>query len=122
MSEQKKTSETKETIIEKTYKLLVYSLPVLSKFPRSQKFLLADRIELIFIELLELYIEAYYGSGDIKIQNLTKANRKLETARLLTRLSYEMKYIGLKQYEQIVKHLFEIGTANGAWLKTLKIK
>lgn len=39
------------------------ALPLLNKFPRSQKFLLADKIEHLFIELLELFTEAYYGQN-----------------------------------------------------------
>ena len=33
------------TVIPKTYDLLVWLLPVLAKFPRSQKFLLGDRLQ-----------------------------------------------------------------------------
>ena len=99
--------------------LLKYTIPLFDKFPRGQKFLLADRMELILIELLGIYTEAYYGSKEVKVTMLNNANRKLHVLRLLIRLSFEMHYISGKQYEFVSKHIFEIGNNTGAWLKSL---
>ncbi len=64
---------SKETIIQKVYELLKFTIPVLNKYPRNQKFTLADRIQNQLSDLLELYIEAYYISGREKKRLLFKA-------------------------------------------------
>ena len=51
----------KENVIQKMYDLLLDVIPQLEKFPRSQKFLLGDRLESKLLELLEMCIEAYYS-------------------------------------------------------------
>lgn len=43
----------KETVLTKTYDLLLYLIPVLTKFPRNHKFLLGDRIENTVLDVLE---------------------------------------------------------------------
>ncbi len=51
----------KENVITHTYDLLKYIIPQLEKFPRSQKFVLADKIQLLLMDILGKLIEAYYG-------------------------------------------------------------
>ena len=46
--------------ITKLYDYLLWLIPKLERFPRSQKFLLADRIEILMLDILELLIEAAY--------------------------------------------------------------
>ncbi|MEA3427925.1 MAG: hypothetical protein U9Q84_01625 [Thermodesulfobacteriota bacterium] len=43
-----------------TYDLLKWSIPTLEKFPKSQRFLLGDRIENHILDVLELLICANY--------------------------------------------------------------
>ena len=57
----------KETIITKTYDLLKYSIPILSKFPRDQKFLLGDQFQKLLTEILDAVIEAYYSKNKLPI-------------------------------------------------------
>ena len=47
--------------ITKLYDFLLWIIPKLEKFPRSQKFLIADRIETVLFEVLDLLIEAVYS-------------------------------------------------------------
>jgi hypothetical protein len=46
--------------IEAHYQFLAWLLPTIEKFPRSQKFTLGDRIEIIALDVLEALIEATY--------------------------------------------------------------
>ena len=43
--------------ITKLYDFLLWIIPKLEKFPRSQKFLIADRIETVLLDVLDLLIE-----------------------------------------------------------------
>ena len=47
--------------ITRLYDFILWMIPKLEKFPRSQKFLLGDRIETLMLEILELLIEAAYS-------------------------------------------------------------
>lgn len=110
----------KENIIIKTYDLLLYIIPQLEKFPRSQKFLIADRIEVQIFDILEDFIEAFYTEKKNKRDILKKTNVKLEKLRYTIRLSYDLKYISIKKYEQITIKINEIGSNLGGWLKSFK--
>jgi len=43
----------------KIYDLLLWIIPILEKFPRSQKFLLADRIETGFLDIQDLIVNPF---------------------------------------------------------------
>ena len=78
---------SKENIITHTYDLLLYIIPQLSKYPRSQKFLLADKIQLKLMDVLETFIQAYYASYPREKRYLLKiANIHLEQLRYWIRL------------------------------------
>jgi hypothetical protein len=44
-----------------TYDLIKWTIPVLQKFPRDQRFLLGDRIERQTLDILELLISVNYS-------------------------------------------------------------
>lgn len=110
---------SKETIIQKVYDLLKFAIPVLNKYPRNQKFTLADRIQNQFSDLLELYIDAYYASSSKKKPLLQQANIQLEKLRHYLRLSYELRLISSNKYQEFATRLNEIGKMTGGWLKSL---
>ena len=68
----------------KLYDLILWIVPVLEKFPRNQKFLIADRIETMLLDIMELIIQAVYTKD--KVRPLSEANLKIETLRHLVRL------------------------------------
>jgi len=68
-----------ESILTLTYDFMKYLIPVLSKYPRDQKFTLGERIQNLAHEILDDFITAYYSKrGEEKINQLNKANIKLE--------------------------------------------
>ncbi|UCE05288.1 MAG: diversity-generating retroelement protein Avd [bacterium] len=105
----------KETIITKTYDLLKYSIPILSRFPRDQKFLLGDQFQKLLTDILDSFIEAYYSKKKLPI--LIPVNLKLEKLRYRIRLSHDFKYISNKQYGQLSEKVDEIGRMLGGWIK-----
>ena len=111
---------SKGTILQKVYALLKDTVPVLNKFPRSQKFTLADRIQNQLSDLLELYIEAYYYTAPDKKPLLIKANISLEKLRHYFRLCYDLGLYGSNKYEEFALKLNEIGKMTGGWIKSLE--
>lgn len=110
---------TSEAIMTKTYQFLLFMLPLLAKLPRDQKFLVADRYETRVLDLLDLYVRAYYSSKENKSPLLRDANIGLEQLRYLTRLLHDMRFINHEKYGAVSGHLDEIGKMTGGWLKSI---
>jgi hypothetical protein len=101
--------------VTRLYDFLVWMVPKLEKFPRSQKFIMGDRIQNLMLDILELLIDAAYSRE--KEQLLRSANLKLEKLRYLIRLAKDLKLLNLKGYEFSARALDGIGTSIGGWLK-----
>ena len=101
--------------LEKAYGFLTWLIPTLEKFPRSQRFLLGDRIESAALDVLEGLIEATYTRD--RIQLLNTVNLRIEKLRFLIRLSLDLRYLDPRRYEHAARALDEIGRLVGAWRK-----
>lgn len=102
-------------IITKVYDFLLYLIPQISDLPRSQRYLLGDRLELAGFDVLEILLEACYSQP--KLPLLKTANIKLEKIRYYIRLSKDLKLISLHRYEVLSKMVNEIGMQLGGWIK-----
>ncbi len=58
----------------RTYDLLLWIIPQLEKFPKSQRYLLGDRIENRMLDIMDLIINAVYTKNKTSI--LKEANRE----------------------------------------------
>ena len=54
--------------VERMYQFLLWLVPTLEKFPRSQKFLLGDRIQTMAIDVQERLLEASYTKARIPLR------------------------------------------------------
>ncbi len=102
-------------ILTRIYDLLLYLIPQISKFPRAQKYLLGDRLEMTILDVLELLVEASYSRD--KSSLLRQANVKLEKARYYVRLCNDLKLINFKCYQVFSKMINEVGVQLGGWTK-----
>lgn len=109
----------KDNVVAKTYDLLLYIVPQLAKYPKAQRYLLADRIQTKLMDILEQLIKAYYTRGSMKKSILYELNVQLEQLRYLIRLSKDLKCLDLRRYEFIQSKINEIGQQIGAWIKSL---
>lgn len=76
--------------LEKMYQFMLWLVPAVERFPRSQKFLLGDRIQATALDVLEHLIEATYTRGRARL--LAEANIKPKSLRLLFRSMYDLRY------------------------------
>ena len=111
--------QIKEPILSKTYDFLKEIIPTINSFPRDQRHILGNRIELLTLDILETLVEAYYTPKAQKKPLLTKVNLALEKLRFLLRISYEMGYFNSKRYSLLSGQLLEIGRMTGGWIKSL---
>lgn len=107
-------------IIQKTYDLIKWYVPILNRLPASFKFNLGERITTRLYDLLEGLLMAQYQAQ--KIQKLEKLNQSLVVLRYQTRLLLDFELINLKRYEYIITKLDSIGSDLGGWLKQQKQK
>jgi len=102
-------------VVERMYQFLRWLLERINKFPRSQRFVLGDRMENTALDILELLIEANYSQE--KRELLRRANLQLQKLRFLIRLAKDGHYLSVSQYEFSAQALNEIGSQIGGWLK-----
>ena len=104
-------------VVEKHYRLILWILPKMANFPKDQRFLLADRIEIILLDILELLIQAVYSKDKKDI--LAKANLRLEQLRFMIRIAKDMRYINIKGYDYFCQSVLEVGRMIGGWRRSL---
>ena len=102
-------------IFQKAYLLTQAILQATNLFPKSQRFLMAARLEDASIEILEHIVQA--NEAREKAPLLNKASRLLERLRILIRLSKDSCYIDFKKYENLSRAADEIGRMLGGWIK-----
>lgn len=104
-----------DNILTKLHDLLLYVIPQLGKFPREQKFVLGDRIEVKLLEVQESCLRAYYSQE--KRANLSEANMTLEVTRHLIRLAHALRFFSNHTYAVLSVKVDEVGRMIGGWLK-----
>lgn len=72
-------------IIQKTYDLIKWYIPILNRLPRNHRFALGDRLVNNLYDLLEGLIQARYAKND-KLDQLKSLNTQLDILRYQTRL------------------------------------
>ncbi len=107
-------------VIQKTYDLIKWYIPILTRLPKIHKFGLGDRMTSILYDLLESLITARYSAN--KLQILEPLNAKIDILRHLTRLMSDLTLIENPRYEYASQHIDQIGMEIGGWLKQVKIK
>ncbi len=103
------------SIIQKTYDLIIWYVPILNRLPRSHKFTLGDRIISGLYDLLESLIIVRYARE--KLIKLESINSQLDVLRYQTRILLDFGLISLHRYENISIFFDEIGKELGGWIK-----
>lgn len=107
-------------IYPKTYDLLAYVLTVTEPFPKSQRFVLARRIQEAALDFQDLLIRARKVSSQERPAALRDADVKLEMLRTCLRLAMELKYLPFKQYEHASGLVVEVGRLLGDWRRKVE--
>lgn len=103
-------------IFVKTYDLLKWLLPHTIRFPKSQRFLMAKRLEDAALGFYEAVLRS--GKlGDSSPTLLREADIELEKLRLYLRLAKDLKLVSFNQYEHASRMVSEIGKLLGAWIR-----
>jgi hypothetical protein len=101
--------------VTKTHDLIEWFLPIISGFPRNQRYTLGEKLENNLFDILELLIQANYQKE--KLDKLNNANMKLEIIRHLVRICHKLQFINLRRYEYVSNNIDEIGRLIGGWIR-----
>ena len=103
-------------VITKTYDLILWTCNHTSRFPRSHRFVLGERIERNLYNLLETLIRAKYTRNRQRL--LEDANLTLEILRFQMRLAKDLQCLKVEGYGFAAKSIDEIGRLVGGWLRS----
>lgn len=103
-------------IFPKTHDLILWLIQATQNFPRSQRFVMAKRLQDNALDFYDLLIAARKTSAAQRPTVLTQADVKLETLRLQLRLCLELHLLTPGQYSHVSDQVVEVGKLLGAWL------
>jgi hypothetical protein len=84
--------------------------------PKSQRFILGQRLSNHVMDVLELLVKASYAR-DNKNDLLRQANEGIEMTRWIVRIAHDRKLLAPKQFEFSAVALNECGRMVGGWLR-----
>lgn len=102
-------------IFHKTYEFIRWLHTLLNKFPKSEKYTMAQKIENTSLNFLESIIQS--NNDFDKKQSLQKAIIELDKLRIFFRLSKDLQFISFDKYEYGSKLINEMGRMLGGWYK-----
>lgn len=103
-------------IFTRTYDLLLWLLPATIRFPRQQRFVLAEALQRTALDFQEWLIEANLA-GETR-PALRQADVSLTKLRFYLRLCRDLELLSLGQYEHVGRMVSEIGRLLGGWMKS----
>jgi hypothetical protein len=90
---------------------------IVEHFPKKSRYTLGNKIDLLFIESIELIFIASYKNREQKILYLQKAISKMDLLKFFLQISWDIKILENKKYSTISEPLNEIGRMLGGWIK-----
>ncbi len=100
----------------KSYDFIRWLIPQTVKFPREQRFVLAQRLQSTAMDFMECL---YQATDKTRINtSLAQADVKLKQLRFYLRLSHDLELFDTRRFEHASRLLEEIGRLLGAWIKS----
>jgi hypothetical protein len=105
-------------IFAKTHDLLSWLVPLAQRFPKPQRFVLAQKIQDAGFALQECLVRAAKTDGTLAA--LRDADVALDLLRLRGRLAADLAFLSLRQYEHFCGRVDEIGRLLGGWMRRVR--
>jgi hypothetical protein len=102
-------------IFVRTHDFILWLLPHTMNFPRSQRFLLTQRLQDTALDFQERIIEAALSRGNQQAERLQVADVTLAKLRFYLRLAHELEWLKPGQYAHASRMVTEIGKLMGGW-------
>ena len=102
-------------IIQKTYDLIKWYVPILNRLPREHRFQLGNRMVNGLYEVLETLILVRFERQ--KLPQLKRLNGKLDVLRYQTRLLHDFNLLSTQRYFRACQLIDAVGVDLGGWIK-----
>jgi len=102
-------------IFRAAYDLVLSVYRVVPGFPKSQRFVLGQRLEGEAVDLLAALVEANLTRN--KATALGRASLGLERLRIFLRLAKDLSFLDFTRYEELTRRTDDVGRMLGGWLK-----
>lgn len=110
------TSLQELSIIQKTYDLIQWYVPILDRLPKSHRFGLGQRMVNLLYEIFEGLLYARFERQN-RVEKLKRINIQLDVLRYQTRMLKDFHLISAERHEYGNKLMAEIGNELGGWIK-----
>jgi hypothetical protein len=108
------TAKGELPIIQKTYDLIQWYVPILNRLPRDHKFGLGDRMIVTLYDLLEALVTARYVPQKLPI--LQPLSSKLDLLQYQTRLLLDFQLMEVQRYEYASRLIDDLGRQLTGWV------
>jgi len=92
------------------------------KMARSERFGIGDRIDALWLDLLDSLRKAAYASVSQKIPPLDDALRAIDAVRFFIQIAWESELMAQSHFIALGKDIEEIGRMVGGWKKGILAK
>jgi len=106
-------------IFTRSYDFVSWLIPLTMDFPKSQRFIVTERLQDCALNFQELLIEANAQRGVKRSEKLRAADAELLKTRLYLRLCQKWKWMTNGQYKHASGMAAELGRLLGGWMKTV---
>lgn len=104
-------------IFTQTFDLLTWLLPQCERFPKSQRFVVTQRLQGAALDFQEAIFEANSLGGERRLQCLHIADGELNKLRLYLRLAHQWGWLTSGPYEHVSRMVTLVGKLLGGWIK-----
>ena len=102
-------------IFGEVYDLILLLYQVVRGFPKSQQFVLGQRIEQTAVSILALVVTA--NRSRHKLPHLRELDVEVEKLRVFIRLARDLRFVNFTRYEALSERVDTIGRMLGGWTK-----
>ncbi len=107
----------------KLFDFVAWVIPMTAKFPREQRFIVAEHLQQQVFAAHEAAIRAGMSTSlAATALQLDEVAVRLAQIRFSLRLAHKLTFITVKQYEYASERLTEIGRLLEAWRRTVQTK
>ena len=92
------------------------------KMARSERFGIGDRIDKLWLDLLDSLRKAAYASIDQKLSSLEQAARAVDAVRFFIQIAWESGLMAQSHFISLGKDIEEIGRMVGGWKRGILSK
>jgi len=110
----------KLVIFQKLYDFLLWLYPLINRIPKSHRLVLGRKLEEIGLELLLLSIDANRVRDNTRKTIQKNISDELDKLRILIRLTKDLRFMSVSQYQHASEKINEIGKILYGWMNSKK--